>query len=152
MDAVRAELKRRREELGLTIAEAAERADMSDQWWRVLEQGYRVVGDIHHRQGITRSRLIKMAKALHWKISDAVAMAAGEPLSPQEHERHGISEELARVADTLPIAQQQALLLLAKSMKDPATQVSGPVLIERIPDETPTEVDDHSHDGNEASH
>lgn len=150
MDAVRAEMKRRREELGLSPTEAGHLAGITGQWWRCLEAGSYVREGNEMPARITRKRLIRIARGLRWDVNEALAMAAGQPLSRREAEQNIVINELARIAAVLPAPQQRLLLLLAKSMLDPMTPVqalavAGLVHIDEIP------ADEHSVDNNHTS-
>lgn len=154
MDAVRAEVKRRRENLRLTTGEAGPLAGITGQWWRNLEDGYQVKsGGIRIPARITRKRLIRIARALRWDVNDALAMSRGEPLGNVEAVQSMISDELICVVDALPVPQQRLLLLLAKSMADPATPIPGAVqpgsaTIDNVPHEEPV-VESNDHNGND---
>lgn len=119
MDAVRAELLHHRKRVPLSYPQAGKRAGITGQWWRNLERGYEVKGDVRLPVNITRDRLITMARAVGWSPDEALALAEMAPLTDAERLSHGPRQELARLLPTLSESQVQALLYTARTMLDP---------------------------------
>lgn len=84
LSTARSELKRLREEVGLTPDEAGKLAGITGQWWRRIEEGFEMKGGIPRRVGLPRSRLIKMAIAVEWPLEEALRCAGMPPLKPAE--------------------------------------------------------------------
>ena len=156
LSAWRAELKRRRLECGFNYAEAGRAAGgLSGQRWSRLEEGVERKSGKEIAANPSRRNVIKMATALGWDVNEALGLAGQPALTVPEKTAAELVDELARIADALPVPQRRLLLLLAKSMADPATPVPGTtpgvVFIDRIADET-AEANDHSHDRDVTNH
>jgi transcriptional regulator with XRE-family HTH domain len=121
--AFRAQIQRRREELGLNYGEAAQRAGITGQRWRTIEIGYETKGGVQIPANPRRSNIIKMARAVEIPIEDALRLAGEEPLRRVEAQQ--LSErprdELKAIINELPEDQIRALLHVAQTMQSPPT-------------------------------
>lgn len=138
--AFRAELKRCREELGLTPTEAAERAGISAQRWSTIERGYEIKAGVQIPANPRRDNLIKMARAVEIPVDEALRLAGLGGLTAVESRRitDNPRRELARLIVELSEARIRALLQVARTMQDPnATEPITGVHIDRIPHDRP---------------
>jgi transcriptional regulator with XRE-family HTH domain len=131
--AFRAALARSREELGLSPAEAAERAGISGQRWQSIERGYEIKAGIQIPANPRRDNLIKMARAVEIPVEEALRLAGKEPLRRIESQRitDNPRRELSRLVTDLPEADVTLLLDVAKRLStetvvvDPTAGVRG---------------------------
>ena len=119
MIAVRAELKARREALGLTHIQAGRRVGITGQWWGNLEKGYQEKSGVRLPVKIARRRLISMARAVEWSPDEALRLAGMAPLNDEERLTGEPRQELARLVATLSDARVAALLHVVRTMRDP---------------------------------
>lgn len=119
--AFRAELTHRREVRGLTPTEAARRAGITGQRWRNIERGWETKQGVQIRANPRRDNLIKMAQAVGWKVSEALATAGDSLLSVAESRRVSSDprEELLGIVADLSNSRVLALLYVAQAMADP---------------------------------
>jgi len=123
--AFRVELKRCREDLGLTVYEAGELAGISGQRWRTIEIGYEIKAGNKIPANPRRDNLIKMARAVEMPVTEALRLAGMGALTPVESRRITDSprRELARLITDLPELDVQLLLDVAKRL---CATVTGP--------------------------
>jgi hypothetical protein len=125
----RVELKRRREYLGLTTGEAADRAEISRPRWVSIEAGYEVKQGNRITANPRRSTLIKMARAVEWSPAAALKLAgmAAPTVTEEVRGAGGVREELLQVIADLSEARVRALLHVARTMLDPGAVITDPV-------------------------
>ena len=118
LKAFRTELAKCREELGLTPAEAGERAGISGQRWRTIEIGYELKAGNRIPANPRRDNLIKMARAVEIPVADALRLAGLGELTAVESRRitDNPRRELTRVITDLPEPDVQLLLTVAKRL------------------------------------
>jgi hypothetical protein len=141
--AFRAELRRRRLECGFTFAEAERAAAgrITAQRWSRVEEGIERKSGKEIPANPSRRNVIRMATALGWDVNDALQLANMGSQTVPERTAAELVDELARIADTLPVPQRRLLLLLARSMADPATPVSNAAIVDLVPREDPNHRD-----------
>lgn len=121
LSAFRVQLKRCREELGLSYAEAGKRAGISGQRWRNIETGYEVKSGVRIRANPRRDNLIKMARAVEIPVQHALNLAGEKGLDQAEVRRisNQPRRELNQLLNDLSGEQVEGLLHFVRSMTDP---------------------------------
>lgn len=142
--AFRVELKRHREEAGLTPAQAAKKAGISSQRWANIERGYELKGGIRIPANPRRDNLIKMAKAVDMPVPHALGLAGEKTLDQAETRRisNQPRHELHQLINDLSVEQIEGLLHFVRTMMDPQATAAGGVVY-RTPLELPDQREDN---------
>lgn len=125
--AFRVELKRFREEAGLTSAQAAKSAGISGQRWANIERGYEVKAGVRIPANPRRDNLIKMAKAVGMPVQQALQLAGEKGLDQAETRRisNRPRHELHQLINELSVEQVEGLLNFVRAMTDPQAAATG---------------------------
>lgn len=119
----RTELRRCRELLDLTHAEAGRRAGITGARWSAIERGYEIKNQTEIPANPRRSTLMKMARAVGWAPAEALRLAGYRPLAERERERSDQRDDLwAQLQESWPgltPTQQTLIVALVTSMRHP---------------------------------
>ena len=97
-------LQHAREREGLSKAEAARRANLSESWWRRLETGVNIRNGKKIPITPTPEAVARAAQAVNLPVNQ-VLDAAG--FAPQRDDPQELQEEAAKLLEALPIALQR---------------------------------------------
>jgi transcriptional regulator with XRE-family HTH domain len=92
-------LRKHREAAGLSVVQAAVRADFSESVWRQLEAGERRVGrDIEPPNPRTET-LVRAAQAVSMDVNAALEMVGRPPVPTPAPQREALSGKIAQLSD-----------------------------------------------------
>lgn len=144
--AFRAELIRRREALGLTIADAASRTAASDgrgitaQRWAQIERGWETKGGgIRIPANPRRGNLVKMAKAVGWPVGEALELAGlVATMAESRWNSSDPREELYQLTASWSDSAVAALIQFVRVMRDPSAPAPdggfpSPAVVDQVP-------------------
>ena len=106
-------LQHAREREGLSKAEAARRANLSESWWRRLETGVNIRNGKKIPITPTPEAVARAAQAVNLPVNQ-VLDAAG--FAPQRDDPQELQEEAAQLLKALPIALQREALAYIRGL------------------------------------
>jgi transcriptional regulator with XRE-family HTH domain len=115
----RTELIARREALGWTTSEAAERAGITQQRWAHIERGWEIKQGVRINANPRRATVLKMARAVRWTPDEALKAAGFPPTPRRDVERLDAWKALRSYWQALSEPQRWALVYTAATMVSP---------------------------------
>lgn len=130
-------VKNRREELELTLRQAAKQANLGLDTWRTVERGYKARKGVDPKTGThlpERITVRKIARVLEWPPDKALRWAGyDEPAHPPTEHVSRERQELTALIASMPDDQIALLVNLARAITEPHPGPGSTYHSEKIP-------------------